>query len=101
MNFNNALTNLYLNHSWQSDESTATEVTELPLNRKEIVRGSRRQQKPIKQQSDLFSDSISLLQAFIDSLTSVVSDSVSHIAKLTDKMTSLEFIISFSNLLTL
>ena len=99
MNFDNALTNSYLNHSWQSDESTATEVTELLLSRKEIMRDSRKQQRSIKQQSDFFSDFISFLQAFIDSLASVVSDSVLHIARFTDKMIFFKFIMSFSNLL--
>ena len=75
-------------------------MTELLLGRKEIVRGNRRWQGFIKQQTDFSSDSTSLLKAFIDSLTSVVSDSVSHIIKLTDKMTSLESIINSDNLLT-
>ena len=100
VNSDNALTNLYLDHSWQSDESTTMEVTRLPLGRKEIVRGNRRWWGLIKQQADFFSDSTSLLKAFIDFLASVVSDSVLHIARLTDKMASLEFIMSSGNLLT-
>ena len=61
MNSNNSLTNLYLDHSWQNNKSTATEVTELLLNKKDIVRGSRKQQGFIKQQTDFFSDFISFL----------------------------------------
>ena len=100
VNSDNALTNLYLNHSWQSNESTAIEMTELPLSRKRIVKDNRRQWRFIKQQADFSSDFTSFLQAFIDSLASVVSDLISHIVRLTDKMASFKFIMSFSNLLT-
>ena len=99
MNSDNALTNLYLNHSWQSDESTVTEMTELPLSRKKIIKGNRKQQRFIKQQTDFSSDFISFLKAFIDSLASVVDDSVLHIIKLTDKIVFFESIMNFDNLL--